>query len=149
MIPSGPADVAEPVAVLIALQLADELRATGSQAGDDGVDVFDGERDMAEARCVRRRVPVAALIRGRVELRQLESSVAVRSLHDRNLRPDALEPHDAIYPAALDRPLALQLESELDEELGRGREVVNDDAHVLSPLDRHVLDGRDATLEPR
>jgi hypothetical protein len=90
--PLRAADVAEPVAVLIALQLADELRATGSQAGDDGVDVFDGECDMAEARCVRRRVPVAALIRGRVELRQLESSVAVRSLHHRNLRPDALEP---------------------------------------------------------
>jgi hypothetical protein len=83
-----------------------------------------------------------------VELRQLESSVAVRSLHHRNLRPYALEPHDAIHPAALDGPLALQLESELDEELGRGREVVNDDADVLHPLDRHVLDGKDARLEP-
>jgi hypothetical protein len=29
----------------MALQLAAELRATGSQAGDDGVDVFDGECD--------------------------------------------------------------------------------------------------------
>jgi hypothetical protein len=37
-------------------------------------------------------------------------------------------------PAALDRPLALQLESEFDEELGRGREVVNDDPDVLQPL---------------
>jgi hypothetical protein len=55
------ADVAEPVAVLVALQLADELSAAGSQAGDDGVDVFDRERDMADARCIRRRVPVAAL----------------------------------------------------------------------------------------
>lgn len=47
MIPLRAADVAEPVAVLIALQLADELRAAGSQAGDDGVDVFDGECDVA------------------------------------------------------------------------------------------------------
>src|SRR5947209_1280117 len=31
----GAADVAEPVAVLVALQLADELGAAGSQAGDD------------------------------------------------------------------------------------------------------------------
>lgn len=46
----GAADVAEPVAVLVALQLADELSAAGSQAGDDGVDVFDGEGDMADAR---------------------------------------------------------------------------------------------------
>ncbi len=59
--PLRAADVAEPVPVLIALQLADELRATGSQAGDDGVDVFDGECDMADARCIRRRVPVAAV----------------------------------------------------------------------------------------
>jgi hypothetical protein len=37
--PLGAADVAEPVAVLVALQLADELSAAGSQAGDDRVDV--------------------------------------------------------------------------------------------------------------
>jgi hypothetical protein len=30
------------------LGLADELRATGSEAGDDGVDVLDHEREMAE-----------------------------------------------------------------------------------------------------
>jgi hypothetical protein len=34
----------------------------GSQAGDDGVDVYDGECDMADTRGVRRRVPVAALV---------------------------------------------------------------------------------------
>ena len=61
----------------------------------------------------------------------------------RKLRPDAVEPHDAVHPAALDRPLALQLESELDEELGCGREVVNHDADVVHPLDRHVLDGKE------
>ena len=41
--------------------------------------------------------------------------------------------------------LALQLESELDEELRRGREVVDHDADVLHPLDRHVLDGKERT----
>src|SRR5439155_19570108 len=84
--PLGAADVAEPVAVLLALPLADELSAAGSQAGDDGVDVFDGECDMADAPCVRRRVPVAALGRRLVEFRQLESSVALRGLPDRHLR---------------------------------------------------------------
>jgi hypothetical protein len=77
-----------------------------------------------------------------VELRQLESSVAVRSLHHRNLRPYALEPDDAVHPATFDGPLALQHESELGEELSRGREVVNHDADVIHPLDRHVLDGK-------
>ena len=75
--------------------------------------------------------------------------MAVRGLQHRDLRPDAVEPHDAIHPAALDRPPALQLESELDEELGRGREVVNHDADVVHPLDRHVLDGKESRFEPR
>src|SRR5205807_10378309 len=79
---------------------------------------------------------------------QLESSVAVRGLQDRDLCPDPVEPHDAVHPAALDRPLALQLESEFDE-LGCGREVVNHDADVLHPLDRHVLDGKESKFEPR
>jgi hypothetical protein len=56
------ADVAEPVAVLRALQLADELRAMGSRAGDDGVDVFDGECDAADARCVRRNMQVSRAV---------------------------------------------------------------------------------------
>jgi hypothetical protein len=37
--------------------------------------------------------------------------MAVRSLHDREFCLDAVEPHDAIDLPALDRPLALQLES--------------------------------------
>jgi hypothetical protein len=43
---------------------------------------------------------------------------------------------------------ALQLESELYEELGRAREIVDHNANVVHPLDRHVFDG-DATLELR
>src|SRR4051794_2060466 len=65
--------IAKPVAVLVAHQLADELSAAGSQAGDDGVDVFDGECDVADARCVRRRVQIVALDRRRVEFRELDS----------------------------------------------------------------------------
>src|SRR5215217_735585 len=76
------ADVAQPVAVPVALQLADELRAAGLQAGDGGVDVVDGERDVAKARGVGRRVAVAARRRGRVELDQLEPSVPVRGLQE-------------------------------------------------------------------
>jgi len=84
-----------------------------------------------------------------VKRRQLESSVAVRSLFDRNLRPDARRPYDAVHRAARDRPLALQLESELDEILSRGREVVNYDAHGLHPLDRHVHVGKEPRIDLR
>jgi hypothetical protein len=51
-----------------------------------------------------------------VELDQLEPSVSVRGLHHRVLHPDALEPHHAIHPIALDLPFSLQLETELGEE---------------------------------
>jgi hypothetical protein len=66
--PFGAADVAEPIAVSVALQLANELRAAGSQASDNGVDVVDCEREMVDARGVRPRVPVAAPARRGVEL---------------------------------------------------------------------------------
>ena len=39
----------------------------------------------------------------------------------------------------------MQLESELDEERRRGREVVDHDAHVVHALDRHALDDSDTT----
>jgi hypothetical protein len=72
--------------------------------------------------------------------------MAVRSLHDRNVRPDAIEPHDAIHPTTFDGPLALQHEPELNEELSRGREVVNHDADMVHPLDSHVLDRNEPDL---
>jgi hypothetical protein len=46
----------------VALQLADEFTGAGSQGGDDGVHVLDGECDVANSR----RVPVAAPV-GEVE----------------------------------------------------------------------------------
>jgi hypothetical protein len=71
--------------------------------------------------------------------------VAVRGLHDRVCHPEALEPHHAVHPTALDLPFSLQLEPEFDEERRRGLEVVDHDAHVLHALDRHALDGSGAT----
>ena len=53
-----------------------------------------------------------------MELDQLESPVAVRRLHERKLHADALEPNHPVHPAAIDRSLARQLQSELDEEPG-------------------------------
>jgi len=51
-----------------------------------------------------------------VELHQFEPTVAVRGLHHRVLHPDALEPHHAVHPTALDLPFSLQRESEFDED---------------------------------
>src|SRR5262249_3387707 len=59
--PLWAADVAEPVDVFVVLHLSDELAAPGSRGRDSGVDVLDLECDVAEAKGVRRRVPVSAL----------------------------------------------------------------------------------------
>ena len=64
--------------------------------------------------------------------------MTVRSPHHRHLHLHALEPHDPVHRAPSDGPLAQQLEPEVDEERGRGLEVVDDDPHVLHPLDRHA-----------
>src|SRR5213596_4025 len=94
--PLRAADVAEPIDVPVVLHLADELRAVGAQGGEDGVDVVDPEGEMPEPRNVRRLLPVHAGARRAVELHELEPSISVRGLHHREVRPDALEPHDAV-----------------------------------------------------
>src|SRR3954467_9793843 len=100
---------------------------------------------MAQTRDVGRQVRTIALVRRRAELDQLEAPVAVRSFHHREVHLYALERHDALYPATFDGPLALRLESELDEEFDRSCEVVDHDANVVHPLDSHVaLEGRQA-----
>src|SRR3954451_3267955 len=138
--PLRAADVAEAIAVSVALHLADELSAVGPQTSEDGVDVVDRECDVAQARRVRRRVPITARARRGVELDQLESAMAVRGLHHREFRMDPLEPDDAVHPSTLDPPPALPLEPEVDEEGRRGLEVVDHDAHVVHASDRHALD---------
>src|SRR5919108_4478598 len=47
--PLGAADEAEPVAVLVLRHLADEFGAVSAQAGNDVLDVFDGEHDATYA----------------------------------------------------------------------------------------------------
>src|SRR5512133_3897723 len=97
---------------------------------------------------VRRRVPVATPSRRGVKLHQFEPSMAFRSLQHRDVHADALEPHHTVHPTALNRPLTQHLESELDEERRRGREVVDHDAHVLQVLNRHALDASNTATQP-
>ena len=73
----------------------------------------------------------------RVELRQLEPAVAVRGPHHRDVAADAVEPDGAVHPRSLDRRLALQLHAKFDEERDGSLEVVDDDADVVHPLNRH------------
>src|SRR3954452_24290094 len=97
--PRRPADVAEAVGVAVALHLADELRPVGAHPGEGGVEVVDGERDVAQTGCVGRRGRLVDLGRRRVELRELDAPVPVGRLHHRDIGADALEPDDPVDPA--------------------------------------------------
>src|SRR5882724_8716175 len=63
--------------------------------------------------------------------------MAVWGFQHGDLHADALEADDAVYPVTFDRRFAEHRQAELDEELGRGSEVGNHDAHILQTLNRH------------
>jgi hypothetical protein len=137
------ADVAEPVAVLVALQLADEFSAAGSQAGDEGVDVLDRECDVADTPRVRRRVPVVASFAGEWNFtssrRPLPSGVCIIAKSTRT--PSSPTTRSTQRPSTVPSPCGSSPSSAKNS--GRGCEVVNHDADVLHPLDSHVFDGKE------
>jgi hypothetical protein len=47
------------------------------------------------------------------------------------------EPDDTVHPTSLDRRLALQLHTKFDKERNSSLKVVDDNAHVVHPLNRH------------
>jgi len=134
----------EPVEVLVLRDLADELRTVAAaQAGNDVVDVIDGEHDAAYAQRVRRRaLRLGSDRRRRVELRQLNPAVAVRSSHHGDVGSDAVEPDDAVHRRPLDLRLAFQLHAEFGEERFGSVEVVDNDEDVVHPLKGHVVVSR-------
>src|SRR5436305_9227391 len=133
-----PADVAKPIRVLVLHHFAYQLGPVGEQARDDSVDVFDGEHDATDAQRVHRGVHGPKPDRvGRVELVELDATVAVRGPHQCEGGANVLEPDQAVDRRTLDLRLAFELEAEFDEErLGR-LEVVNNDENVVHPLNRH------------
>src|SRR5215212_9578917 len=134
------ADVAEPIRVFVLHHFADQFGAVRAQARDDVVDVIDGEHDAADPECVHRNVLGPSSDRfWRVELVQLDPSVAVWSAHQREGRTDVLKADETIYRGAFDSRLALQLHTKLDKKGVRSRKVVDHDENVVHPLERHVF----------
>jgi hypothetical protein len=76
--------------------------------------------------------------------------VAVRRAHHGDLDALVAEPSNASCPFSFDRGLTFELETELAEEIDRRCEVVDDDADVIHPLNRHVPPLTDvSSLKPR
>jgi len=74
-----------------------------------------------------------------VEPRQLDPTVAVRGSHHGDVGPDVVEPDGLVHPRPLDRRLAFQLHTERDEERLGSLEVLDNDEHVVHPLNHGVL----------
>src|SRR4029077_835946 len=75
-------EITEPIAVLVLHQLANEFGAVGAEPRSDIIDVFDGKHDATYAQRVRRGVVrLSAVSRRPPELRQLNTSMAVRGPH--------------------------------------------------------------------
>ncbi len=68
--------------------------------------------------------------------------MAVRGPHHGDVVSDTVEPDDAVHPLSLDCRLALQLQTKFDEERDSSLEVVDNDADVVQPLDRHIPEYR-------
>jgi hypothetical protein len=64
--------------------------------------------------------------------------VAVRGPHDGDVRSDAVQSEEVVDPLTPDCCLALQLKAQFDEERDRSREILNHNAGVIHPVDRHA-----------
>lgn len=142
----GAADVAVPVDVLVLRHLAHEFGAVGAQAAEDVVDIVDDEREARDARGVHRRPRRTAGGHRSMERRQLNAAVAVRGPHDGDVRSDAVQPDELVHPFTLDCCLALQFQAQFDEERDSSREILDDNADLIHPVDRHAKQSRFAPL---
>src|SRR5262249_15698839 len=118
---------------------ADELRAALAEPGKRVVDVVHSEHDAQVAQCVHRGVPVIGDCGWREESRKLEPTVAVRG--DQHGDLDALGPQsgDTPGPLAFDHGSAFEAQPELGEKRDRGIEGFYYDAHVVHPLESHII----------
>ena len=107
------------------------------QTSKDIFDVVDCEHDATYAQCVGWCVLPGADRRRRVKLRQFEAAVAIWRPHHGDVDSDIVESDDPVHPRPLNWGLALQLQSEFEEERNSSLKIADNDADVVHPLDRH------------
>nr|WP_251041416.1 hypothetical protein [Arthrobacter sp. ISL-30] len=77
-----------------------------------------------------------------MERRQLDAAAAVRGPHDGDIRSDAVQPDELVHPFILDCCLALQFQAQFDEERDSSLEILDHNADVIHPVDRHATQCR-------
>src|SRR5262249_34568245 len=92
-------------------QIAERIHRRGAMIGDDG--------------------------RGE-EARQFEPAVPVWRAHHGDLNALIAEPGDTPGPLAFDHGAPFEFEARLAKAINRAAEVLDDDADIVHPLERHV-----------
>ena len=135
--PFRPADVAEPIRILIPDYFAYELGAALAKPFKRLVDVVNREHDAEVAQSVHWSGAVIRHDRRREEAGELEPAVAVRHAHHRDLDALIAEAGDASGPFSFDRRPSFELKAELGKEINRPVEVIDDDSDIVHPFERH------------
>jgi hypothetical protein len=136
--PFRPADVAEPIRVLILDDFPYKLRAAHAEPRKRLVDVVHREHDAEVAESVHRGVAVISNGRRREKAGELKPAVAVRRAHHGNLDALIAQSRDTSGPWSFDRGAPFQLEAELPKELNRLSKIIDDDTDIVHPFERHL-----------
>src|ERR671915_1304123 len=137
--PFRPADVAEPIRVLILNHFAHELRAARAEPLERLIEIVYCEHGAQVAQSVHWSIPVICHRRRRKKARELEAAVAVRRAHHGNLYALVAQSSDTSRPFSFDHGSPFELEAELEKEIDRRCEVVDDNAYVVHPFKRHGM----------
>jgi hypothetical protein len=134
----GTSHVAEFVLVLVLDNFPDEFAAGGAQASDSVMNAFDRKHHASEAQSVRRCDRGFDLDQLWIaKLRQLKPPMPIWSVHHDDVDLDIFDPVDAVHPRALDRRLTFFRHAKRGKKSDSSRKVLNDNADVVQPFDRH------------
>jgi len=127
----GATKITESVYVLVLHHLANKFGAVLLQAGNDVVDVSDGEHEATYTERVHWRIRFSFDWLRFVKLAQLKPAVAIRSPHHDDVALDAIEAHDSINPWSLNGRLTFEFQTKFCKERDSSFEVVDNDGNIV------------------
>jgi hypothetical protein len=132
------ADVAESIRILIPDYFTYKLCAALPKFAKRLVDVVHGEHDAEVAQSIYWGVAVIRDDRWHEKAGELETAVAVRRAHHRNLDALIAKAGDPSCPFSFDRGPLFKLKAELSKEINCFSKVIDDDSYVIHSFERHA-----------
>src|SRR5690606_16825801 len=126
-----PADIAEPIDVLVVDNIIDHRRAEPAEPRERVIDVVDSEHDTQVAQRVHGRGTMVGCDGRHIKARQLDSAVPVRCRHHGDFDALTAQTGDTSGPLAFDGHAAFQGQAEFSKEFYSRIEVLDHDANVV------------------